>query len=324
MGSTIWAVLGVTATVGFGIAGIYLYRSRRYPGRITFYKQTPIRLFDSIVKNLPELSVLYKDKPVSEGLVLLKGFLVNTGSKDIEGSMVEEKLRINLREGYKWITAKIVRTSPDLKATLAVEPDKIEFTTGLMRRNEYVLFEALAEALVPSKSQDADTRAPKLSDALQITHRIADTQRIGMQRFSEPPEKPKKWWWFAWPDIVLTIVLLGGAVLIGLLPIGREIRFLVPTEKSRNVEVRLEPRRDGMVEVKAMEGDYEEILQPEEFFQKSGIKPVVRQFPSDTMATMVKVVSISIFSLLWLFYFARSYAQRRRALKVYEVLHPPE
>ena len=76
------AIVGVVLTVVFGVWGILLYR-RRYPGRITFFVEASVPLFHSIVRNMPKLSVLYEDEPVSEGIVLLKGVLINTGSTDI-------------------------------------------------------------------------------------------------------------------------------------------------------------------------------------------------------------------------------------------------
>ena len=61
--------------------GIYLwFVSRRYPGQISFVLENCIALFDTIVKNFPEISIHYQNSQVSEGLVLLKGYLLNTGS----------------------------------------------------------------------------------------------------------------------------------------------------------------------------------------------------------------------------------------------------
>ena len=81
------AIIGISATVVLGVYGIYLgFRTQRYPGRITFVKETCIGLFDSLVRNLPELSIQYDNEPVGENLVLLKGFILNTGTKDINVS----------------------------------------------------------------------------------------------------------------------------------------------------------------------------------------------------------------------------------------------
>src|SRR5205085_6381415 len=130
--STILAIAGTVATIVLGTWSIYLALKRRYPGRITLLKETSIGLFDSIVRNLPELAILYKGEPVSQSLVLLKGIFHNTGSIDITESMVEEKLTIHLPEGFKWLTGKVVSTSADVKANLTLlSPHSLIFDLGL-------------------------------------------------------------------------------------------------------------------------------------------------------------------------------------------------
>ena len=67
--TSVLTIAGITATVILGSYSIYLvFRTQRYPGRIAFVKETCIGLFDVLVRNLPELSILYEDKPVSENL----------------------------------------------------------------------------------------------------------------------------------------------------------------------------------------------------------------------------------------------------------------
>ena len=92
-------VLGIVATIIFGVWGIFIVIRRSYPGQLTYIKESYIGLFDSIVKNVPELAVLYNNLPVSQGLVLIKGAILNTGSKDITDTMVEQNLAFVLPSG---------------------------------------------------------------------------------------------------------------------------------------------------------------------------------------------------------------------------------
>jgi hypothetical protein len=129
---------------------------------------------------MPELSVSYKDEPVREGLVLLKGALINTGSKDITESMVEERLSFSLPHRFKWLEAKVIKHSKGGKGRIDKSPQRLEFPLGLFRRNEFIRFEAIAE--VPTNgvnsSQSAKHLKSALLDSLRISHRIADTQAI--------------------------------------------------------------------------------------------------------------------------------------------------
>lgn len=106
--SDILTILGIMATLAFGVWGIIIVIRHRYPGQLTYVKESNIAPFDSIVRNLPELAVFYNDAPVGEGLVLVKGAILNSGRKDITDSMVEQKLTFVLPSGFRWLTAKLV------------------------------------------------------------------------------------------------------------------------------------------------------------------------------------------------------------------------
>lgn len=98
--STILGIAGLAATIVLGGYSIYLvFRTQKYPGRITFVRESCIGLFDAVVRNLSELSIQYRDAPVGENLVLLKGCLLNTGTKDISPDMVEEPITATLPDG---------------------------------------------------------------------------------------------------------------------------------------------------------------------------------------------------------------------------------
>lgn len=178
MNTTILAIISITATIILGLWGIYLMVKRKYPGEITFVRESCLGLFDSIIKNMPEIAVQYKGLPVGEGLVLLKGSFLNTGSKDISEAMVEEKVSISLPEQFRWLTAKVVSASPNVQAKVAILDRSVVLETGLFRCGEYIRFEALVE--VPTKDPQGKTESIKerLIKALTINHRIADTQKI--------------------------------------------------------------------------------------------------------------------------------------------------
>ena len=142
-------IIGALATIVFGIWAIYLAVRYRSQGRLVFIQESCIGLFESIIKNLPDLKILYKEKPISENLALLKGFLLNTGHRDISQGMVEEKFSIVLPSGFRWLEAKII-SAPSKVATIEVLDDILVFDFGLLKHHEYIIFEALGE--VPDKS----------------------------------------------------------------------------------------------------------------------------------------------------------------------------
>lgn len=121
----------------------YTIRSK-YSGRITFFNEQTIELFDAIGNSLDKLAVTYNGSAVNENLVLLNGAFINSGKFDITKDMVEQPITITLPEGYKWLTGRIVDSN--VKAEfIQVDDNNVSISTGLFRCGEYIRFHALAQ-----------------------------------------------------------------------------------------------------------------------------------------------------------------------------------
>lgn len=175
--SFLLAITGFIATIYFGIQGLLLAKSRTYPGELTFIPEQAIGLFDSIVKNFPQISITYDEQNISDQIVLLKGYLLNTGSIDIKEQLVEMELSITLPENFKWVDTKIVDSSEGIAPTTKIQSDNgLAFHLGLFRKDEFLRFEALAE--VPSPENKSISSASQLMNSLKFKHRIADTKEV--------------------------------------------------------------------------------------------------------------------------------------------------
>jgi len=270
--SIILAVLGIVATVLFGIWAVHVVIRRRYPGEITFVVNDCIGLFDTIVKNFPELAVLYQEEPVSHGLVLLKGTFLNSGKKDITPEMVENKITLNLPEDFKWLAAKTVGSSPNVYASVVAEPNSLRFSTSLFRCQEYFKFEALAELPVPDK--DNSIKA-KLVTNISPSHRIADTGKI--REVSLPTEPYAKRRFLKRIIMPSFMILLGLALLVILLFKGlpAKLLFQIPQQDGSVAEVTAKPCRDGTIHIKSKAHDIDEKVEAERFFSRSDIRPKI-------------------------------------------------
>ena len=131
---TVLTIIGIVITAVLGIWGIYAVVRSRYPGQITLVRENTIALFDAIVKHFPEISITYKNSAVSEGLVLLKAALLNTGSKDIAPEMVDKKVSLTLPDNFKWLNAKVTSSSPDSHGFIKVNPNTLHFDLVLRPR----------------------------------------------------------------------------------------------------------------------------------------------------------------------------------------------
>lgn len=167
--------LGVFATILFGIWGIYIALKYRHSVRVNFVLRKSIALFDTIVKNITELSVSYKGLPITQNLILIEGALVNTGNKDILPTMIERPICLNLPEDYKWLTAKIISTSNSVEANIIVSDQILTINSGLFKINEFIHFQALLQA--PHEANIAKIEN-KLDKIINLSHRIADMSKI--------------------------------------------------------------------------------------------------------------------------------------------------
>lgn len=190
---TILAVAGIVVTIFLGVWAIVI--SIRYSRnvRITYAEDQAIALTDDITQNFPNLKIFYRDQPMSDNLVLLKGYFINTGKKDISREMVEEQITLKLPTDFEWIEIKVVECSASLKSTaILTSKTQIAIETGLWKTKEYLKFEALAKVPViklDPESIPMDSPTYRLTKSITFSHRIADSRKI--QETCVPKTFPK-------------------------------------------------------------------------------------------------------------------------------------
>jgi hypothetical protein len=187
---TLMAVVGILATVTLGIWAIAITIRYNRSVRIKYAHDQAIALTDDITQNFQNLSITYRDQPVSENLVLLKGYFINSGKKDISREVVEQQITISLPDEYESVECKVVESSQSLKAS-ATKLDKahVSFDTGLWKSKEYMKFEALAKVPVVMADPDHlphERPAERLRKSLSFSHRIADSAKIDETRVPRP------------------------------------------------------------------------------------------------------------------------------------------
>jgi hypothetical protein len=176
-------------SIALGIVGLaFTWRStyKMYypndPCRIEFISGFYMNLFRSAVHNLPTIEIFYKQEKIKTNLVLINGYFLNMGTKDITRTMIVERLSIVLPNEFKWLEAKIVDASyegnkkaPDISHT--EEFSKLIFNIELLRHDTYINFEALVEspAEQPSSYEEASSTVAR---AMTFEHEIADTHKV--------------------------------------------------------------------------------------------------------------------------------------------------
>jgi hypothetical protein len=276
--TVVGAILGA-----FGILfGLYTYvKSKKYPGQITFVKEDCISLVDSIIRNLPNLNITYNEKSISDRVVLLKGYLVNTGKIDIKREMINNPIILSLPEGYRWLEVKQVSSSSGIVADIHILSDNdrnIEFKFELLKREEFIQFEALAEVPdINEENKDKTEKPPStiLEKAIAFDSRISDTGKIERLDLELGYYKRRK---------RLMRIPIYGAIIVAFLSAiflifvyiyatPCEIQYEFSDGNGRIITTRISPQKDGTIKVKGVNNDYSKMFTPKDFFSRNDMQP---------------------------------------------------
>ena len=287
--SLLFGLLGIIATVFFGIWGIIVIFKSRYPGRITFVREECISLFRDIVKNMPDLSISHKNQPVKENLILLKGYFLNSGTKDITDLMIKEDLAACLPKDFRWVEVRIVDTSENVEARPKIDNDnRLSFKLGLFRRNEFIKFEALAE--VPVKGGKLSP-SERLSKEIQFTHRIADTRVVETKSLDDEVELRSALRGISLPILMLIFISLTFFISIWK-GTSAKINFLLTDSKGQLIEVKVRQNLSGKIIVNQVDGDFKDVYSAEAFFSKGPYKVKLAETKYDRVLKILAVLLI--------------------------------
>jgi hypothetical protein len=189
------SVIGVLATVAFGAWAVVLALRSGRGVQFTFAQDQCLSLIDDVTHKVQNLSISYSGEPITDNLVLIRGYLINTGTRDVSPDMVEHALRLPAPPGYRWREAKVSETSKDLEGEALVLPSgQIEFRHGLWKKKECLNFTALAQKTKlyeePTDGRDSYFSPRQFFEMLGFTHRIADCDDVAKVRIL--PDYPRR------------------------------------------------------------------------------------------------------------------------------------
>ena len=167
-------IIGTIATVVFGVLGIYLVFIRIDRPRIDIVDESTINLYDSIVKNITDVKVTFKEEAVIENLLLYRFFIVNPGRTDITKGMIEQPLTLELKSGNFWKSARQIASSDNLSFTIEINDENMVVRNKLFRPNEFFYIEAIIEG------SEANT-----NKLVVVKHRIENLQSVRQFKIEE-------------------------------------------------------------------------------------------------------------------------------------------
>ena len=146
-GNTI-TMIGIVITLILGVFPLYNYYFKKYPGKISFIKDKHFDLYKTLITNISDLEIKYQGNQIDKNKYLLRGYLINNGYCDITKEMIEQNLTITFKNKSKWLSSKVLSKSNNLGVKFKCIQEKLEIEFGLLRRNEFVHFEALIDICV--------------------------------------------------------------------------------------------------------------------------------------------------------------------------------
>jgi hypothetical protein len=216
----------------------------------------------------------------------VRGSLVNTGTKDISPSMTERPISLGLPAGSNWLSASVVTASQSVKASVRIsEPGIITFDSGLLRRNEFIRFQGVAELAIPLPALSAaGSLEEALKNSMRFNHRIEDTDPV--ESFDLWPEKGISKRFLAYLGMVTAgvIFLITLAVSTPRLGFFNTLACDLRIENNKSTRVIVREMLTDSVRVRALEGSFSARMTTAEFFSKCSGNPTVVRDRSRTVA----------------------------------------
>jgi hypothetical protein len=232
--------------------------------------------------------------------------------------MVEGKLSFNLPGEFKWLTAIIVGTSPDVKASVATEEHRLIFSTGLFRCSEFIRFQSVAEVPVTAGLHTDTKITVRLEKAIKIEHRIADTRPVAIIYLPNEPAGKRRVSRLVTLALTNTAIMVVMCVIFGFYFGGMpgDLHFLVSGTNMPPTEVSLVPMSDGSVKVNGVNVKYRERLPVTTFFDK--YHPTAKVVPAGELKLMAGML-LFVCAMPWVTC-AAAYRDRRRGNKLRHLL----
>lgn len=308
---------GILLTVFFGIWGVKVALSRRYPGKLTFVEENAIGLFNSIIKNFPEIKIQYDDLPISQQMVYLKASFINTGSIDLSTLNNAHKLKIKLSEGYKWINCKLTNQSKDIRCNLSIIENELVFDFDLLRKNEFIQFEAFAEIKNTIKP------AYIFRKSLIFLHRIPNTSKVDKLPYLNENQISDKKFEFKKSMVFATIFLIA-SLSYGLYNVYNKSSKLIYVYNENNEKYQVISTSIGLNQIK-IEDDNKDFIKTMSLNEFNSLTNLHAEIKDSTFFDLLKKMSLFIIYLvMYIFFTITEYRDIYKNKKVKRIIEGNE
>ena len=137
-------VIGTLSAILYPVIGWVFRREELQQLDVVLDKE--VFLVNQLAGNLNNFSIVIDEKPASDQVVWITGWIINSGSYDISERIVEHPLKLQLPENMQWVRGDVKHYSIDVKCnSQIISPQELQFTWVLLKSGEYIYFDALLE-----------------------------------------------------------------------------------------------------------------------------------------------------------------------------------
>lgn len=192
------------------------------------------------------------------------------------------------------------------------------FSTGLFRCNEFIRFQAIAEVPVrPEKTEKTgESIEDGLDDAIWITHRIADTQKVARLELPSRHQAKRRVFRYLGLSILVTLGLGAAFSTMFFRGLPADIHFIIKDAASIQHEIRITPRVDGKITLEGVRDEFYQRNTVEEFFKRA---PLTTKVVLASETKQLAILSLLYISLPWAMCLY-AYTEHRRAGRLRRLL----
>jgi hypothetical protein len=297
-------IFGSLITIAIGIIGI-IYAKRVRLSEITFLPDQFIFLVDNILNEYKDIQILYKQKLVDKNIGLFKGSFINTGKDDIDLTIAEKNLKIDLPEGSSIIKAEISAKSKDLEIKISeTSNNTIEFIAGLFKRNEFFSIEAIIS--LPQSNNIKKVDSKNLYSIINFKHRVKNFKKIKRLGFDLKTNDISN---NSITNVLVIIALSISVFTIGffnprhIAPLTRnssELTYvLFDSVKNDSISTIIIPYSRDSIELIGLNNNFKKIVSVNGFLKNLNITPkIIKVMDDNSIRTRVNSVSFVSFITL--------------------------
>lgn len=176
----ILGVIGIIFTIVFGLYSIWTYKKSKRKVSLEFKNEQCYSLFRDDVTRL-NIEIIYNKKTLTNALILLKAKIVNNGSIDIDKNRIFKPVKIISLKEFVWLEARTTSQPNGSSSSITIlNPNEIQIEWDLLKKEEFIEFEALIEIIDNSKVDGAKTLA--FYNGLTFDYRITDLNIIQKEK----------------------------------------------------------------------------------------------------------------------------------------------